>query len=99
MEKLDLTGNRHNPSAEILKAIRLCLAITFIATGCRRQPAHFATPPSSAASEVPLHLAIPDQCAYTGAYMDFGEGEDDVTLEQIEAFEQAVGKHQAIIAS
>ena len=67
--------------------------------GCREQPAHFATPPSSAASEVRLHLAIPDQGAYTGAYMDFGEGEDDVTLEQIEAFEQAVGKHQAIIAS
>jgi beta-mannanase len=99
MEKLDLTGNRHNPSAEILKAIRLCLAITLIATGCREQPAHFATSPSSAASEVPLHLAIPNQGAYTGAYMDFGEGEDDVTLEQIEAFEQAVGKHQAIIAS
>jgi beta-mannanase len=82
-----------------LKAIRFCLAITLIATGCRKQPAHFATPPSSASSEVHFHLAIPDQGAYTGAYMDFGEGEDDVTLEQIEAFEQAVGKHQAIIAS
>ena len=31
--------------------------------------------------------------------MDFGESEDDVTLEQIEAFEEAVGKHQAIVAS
>ncbi len=31
--------------------------------------------------------------------MDFGESEDDVTLEKIEAFEKAVGKRQAIIAS
>jgi len=31
--------------------------------------------------------------------MDFGESEDNVTLEQIEAFEEAVGKHQAIVAS
>ena len=35
----------------------------------------------------------------TGAYMDFGEREDDVTLEKIEAFEQLTGKHQAIVAS
>src|SRR3954471_9777539 len=35
----------------------------------------------------------------TGAYIDFGEKEDDVTLEKIEEFEQLVGKHQAIIAS
>ena len=31
--------------------------------------------------------------------MDFGDEEDDVTLETIEDFEQMVGKHQAIIAS
>jgi beta-mannanase len=35
----------------------------------------------------------------TGAFMDFGDNEDDVTLEKIEAFEGLVGKHQAIIAS
>ena len=31
--------------------------------------------------------------------MDFGDAEDDVTLETIEDFEQMVGKHQAIIVS
>src|SRR5947208_17106247 len=31
--------------------------------------------------------------------MDFGDAEDEVTLETIEDFEQMVGKHQAIIAS
>jgi hypothetical protein len=35
----------------------------------------------------------------TGAFMDFGDNEDEVTLEKIEAFEQLVGKHQAIVAS
>jgi hypothetical protein len=35
----------------------------------------------------------------TGAYIEFGDTEDDVTLEKIEEFEGLVGKHQAIIAS
>jgi hypothetical protein len=43
-------------------------------------------------------LAVQEKGAYTGAYVDFGEGEDDVTLEAIEGFEKMVGKHQAIIA-
>ena len=47
----------------------------------------------------PVEVAIPEHGAYTGAFMDFGDEEDDVTLEMIEDFEQLVGKHQAIIAS
>jgi hypothetical protein len=43
-------------------------------------------------------LAVPEKGAYTGAYVDFGEGEDDVTLEAIENYEKMVGRHQAIIA-
>jgi hypothetical protein len=45
------------------------------------------------------HLVVPAKGAYTGAYIDFGDHEDTVTLEQIEAFEKMVGKHQAIVAS
>jgi len=44
-------------------------------------------------------LLIPEQGAYTGAYIDAGESEDDVTIEGIEDFEKLVGKQQAIIAS
>jgi hypothetical protein len=44
-------------------------------------------------------LQSPDHGAYTGAYIDFGETEDHVTREAIDAFEQLVGKHQAIVAS
>ena len=44
-------------------------------------------------------LAIPQNGAYTGAYIDFGDTEDSVTLKAITAFERLVGKHQAIVAS
>ncbi|WP_200374034.1 glycoside hydrolase family 26 protein [Thiocystis violacea] len=46
----------------------------------------------------PITLAVPETGAYTGAYVDFGEHEDAVTLEQIESFSALVGKRQAIIA-
>ena len=41
---------------------------------------------------------MPEHGAYTGAYIDFGDKEDDVTLEGIEEFEELTGKHQAIVA-
>src|SRR2546425_346798 len=47
----------------------------------------------------PVEVVIPEHGAYTGAYLDFGDEEDDVSLETIEEFEQMAGKHQAIIAS
>lgn len=56
-------------------------------------------PPAPSEPKGPLALAIPPKGAYTGAYMDFGDDEDEVTLEGIEDFEKLVGKHQAIIAS
>jgi beta-mannanase len=82
----------------MLKTLRLSLAAVLLAMGCREQlmrpaPRSFTSP---GASE---QLVVPNQGAYTGAYMDFGETEDAVTLKQIDAFEKAVGKHQALIAS
>jgi hypothetical protein len=47
----------------------------------------------------PVEVVMPERGAYTGAFIDFGGEEDDVTLESIEDFEEMVGKHQAIIAS
>src|SRR5438874_11627212 len=47
----------------------------------------------------PVEVVIPEHGAYTGAFVDFGDEEDNVALEMIEDFEQMVGKHQAIIAS
>ncbi len=46
----------------------------------------------------PRQLMVPDGHAYSGAYIDFGDHEDKVTLEGIERFDQLVHKQQAIIA-
>jgi hypothetical protein len=53
---------------------------------------------TSQAAPVPARLAIPENGAYTGGYMDFGEYEDDVTQEKIDEFARRVGKGQAIVA-
>ncbi len=55
------------------------------------------TAPALAAEER-MTLAVPQRGAYTGAYVEFGENEDHVTLEAIEGFSSLVGKHQAIVA-
>jgi hypothetical protein len=64
-----------------------------LAVSCKRQP-------ESAIPSVSEKLIIPGHGgAYTGAYIDFGDNEDDVTPEAIDDFEKLTGKHQAIIAS
>lgn len=61
-------------------------------TGCSgRDPDHGKRPVAGRPS-----FAGPG--AYTGAYIDFGEAEGDVTLDAIEDFEKLVGKRQAIVA-
>lgn len=78
---------------------RICFVILFLACfgvcSCKKpslQNAHID--PNG-----PVEVVIPEHGVYTGAYMDFGDEEDDVSLETIEDFEQMVGKHQALIAS
>ena len=44
-------------------------------------------------------FVIPERGIYTGAYIEFGDREDEVTLEKIEGFDRLVGKQQAIVAS
>ena len=73
-------------------ALMLVLGGSF--SGCRKQVAAAPNEPKQ-----PLVLAVPTNGKYTGAYIDFGDTEDDVTLDAIEDFETMVGKHQAIIAS
>ena len=70
----------------------ITLSVSLI--GCRRHVAVAQVDPNG-----PVEVAIPEHGAYTGAFMDFGDEEDDVSLETIEEFEELVGKHQAIIAS
>jgi hypothetical protein len=61
--------------------------------GCKK-PAAVHVDPNG-----PVEIVLPERGVYTGAFMDFGDEEDDVTLETIEDFETMVGKHQALIAS
>jgi hypothetical protein len=57
------------------------------------------TVPTEAVESGHLALAFPAEGAYCGAYIDFGNSEDKITLEAIEKYEKMVGKPQAIIAS
>jgi hypothetical protein len=73
--------------------------VIFLITCCRLASCEKATTSSHIDPNGPVEVVIPEHGAYTGAFMDFGNEEDDVSLETIEDFEQMVGKHQAIIAS
>ena len=80
--------------ANMKTGIVVRLAVVLLALmlgGCGKTPAPRA--------EGPETLLVPENGAYTGAFIDFGDMEDDVTLENIEGFEKLVGKQQAIIAS
>ena len=81
-------------SHAVFVVIAAAIAVSFALIGCRRGVAVQQVDPNG-----PVEVVIPEHGAYTGAFMDFGDAEDDVTLETIEDFEQMVGKHQAIIAS
>src|SRR5438552_13870849 len=70
------------------------LALLFVFVSCTKQPLVSVTHPFGS-----LQLVVPEHGAYTGAYIDFGDKEDDVSIENIEGFEKIVGKHQAIVAS
>ncbi|MEO7933269.1 MAG: glycosyl hydrolase [Chthoniobacterales bacterium] len=72
------------------------LLIFFLAIGAGCKPESNVSPPKT---NIPQTLSVPATGAYTGAYIDFGDNEDDVTLDKIESFEKLVGKHQAIVAS
>ena len=78
-----------------------CLAVAVVLLalpGCGKTPGSAVRqktlPP---AQKFPM-LEVPAHGAYTGAYINFGDAEDDVSLEAIEEFEQEAGKHQAIVA-
>lgn len=67
-------------------------AVLPIFVGCSREKA------IDERKDAPIKLVMPEKGAYTGAYVDFGEGEGHVTLEAIEAFEKMTGKHLAVVA-
>lgn len=86
-----------NAAFEALKKTRVpfhfvALSLLLLAS-CKKEAPEVIVPP------VTEKLIIPANSAYTGAYIDIGENEDEVTLDTIDDFEKLAGKHQAIIAS
>jgi hypothetical protein len=79
--------------------IRHSCFVIFFTVCCGLVSCKRATTSSHVDPNGPVEVVVPAHGAYTGAFMDFGDEEDDVTLEMIEDFETMVGKHQAIIAS
>lgn len=79
-----------------LLSLLLCVALLFC-TSCREQEQaiHQKQQPVTNTKNV---LEWPVNGAYVGAYIDFGAGEDDVTLEAILNFDKISGKQQAIVA-
>ena len=75
----------------------LLLMLAALCTGCRQQEP-LKNEASQSKKEEKLAVVMPATGAYTGAYVDFGEGEDDVTYDALTAFEQMTGKHLAVVA-
>ena len=73
-----------------MKTIRIVLMMFLALLGACDRPAQPVSPPPQT-NNAGSRLVTPEHGLYTGAYMDFGEREDEVTLEKIEAFEQLVG--------
>ena len=68
------------------------LMLVLLLVSCRKTPEPI-TPAT------PEKLMVPGHGAYTGAYIDAGDNEDEVTATAIDDFEKLVGKREAIIAS
>src|SRR6266404_9438457 len=79
--------------SSFIRHLVIALSILLVAA-CHKTTVHNAVDPNG-----PVEVVIPERGAYTGAFIDFGDEEDTVNLEEIEEFERMVGKHQAIIAS
>ena len=79
--------------SRISNILGLLIAIALGCASCKRNV------PPTLDPNAPVEVVIPEHGAYIGAFMDFGDTEDEVTIEGIEEFETMVGKHHAIIAS
>ena len=77
----------------------MLLVLATLASGCREQSEAKAKEKTAGIKmEGPLNLVIPKNGAYTGAYVDFGEGEAQVTYDALTGFEQLTGKPLATVA-
>ncbi|HRF42765.1 MAG TPA: glycosyl hydrolase [Candidatus Competibacteraceae bacterium] len=87
-------GNPHN-----LTKINILLFIFISSFMVACQPTNSGFPSQKkTTNNRQMKIVVPKNQAYSGAYIEFGHHEDNVTLEGIERFDKLVGKKQAIIA-
>jgi beta-mannanase len=91
-----LTETKMAPNDTSMRLYSTIILGTLLAT---LSACHKDSPKERLDPDAPMEVMVPERGVYTGAFIDFGETEGDVTLETIEGFETMVGKHQAIIAS
>lgn len=77
---------------QTLSALIILTICSALVVGCQQQE------PVVVKDEGPLELVMPEQGAYAGAYVDFGEGESHVTYDALTAFDQMIGKRLAVVA-
>ncbi len=75
----------------VFGCVAVLLCVVLLCAGCRHEEG------AKAKDQGLQELMMPSKGAYTGAYVDFGEGEDHVTYDAITAFEKMTGKHLAVV--
>ncbi|MBF0412404.1 MAG: glycosyltransferase [Desulfamplus sp.] len=68
------------------------LSLSLFAIGCQDNK------PVAVKDEGPVEFVMPDKGAYNGAYVDFGDGESNVTYDALTDFDKMIGKHLAVVA-
>jgi hypothetical protein len=74
----------------------LLLMLVLAGVGCRDRSE--VTEKGRETTAGSLALVLPPEGVYTGAYVDFGEGESEVTYDRLLAFERLTGKALAVVA-
>lgn len=86
-----------NKARSFFVVAAVLLLLSTMCFGCRNQDA-LDSKAVATKDEGPITLVMPTHGAYTGAYVDFGDGEGNVTYDALTDFEQMTGKHQAVIS-
>ena len=79
---------QHTAGVRLNQVVRVsfCIGVLLTLPSC-----HQRTRTEKTDRDAAVEVMVPEHGAYTGAFMDFGEAEEEVTLEGIEEFETMVG--------
>ena len=83
---------RNGQALLVILLAAIWLALGVLAGGCKQNE------PIAVKDDAPGEFMMPEQGAYAGAYVDFGEGESQVTYDALTAFDKMIGKRLAVVA-